>query len=546
MTRKAPHVCARLLRAPRPITPSPTIGLVASTTRFGYVLGVSSETYELNCPFCDKLYKLPREKVVKHVGKSIHCRRCGKPFSIPAIPHDDFDETIPVAVPLFAQPPAKVTSAPPPPPPAEPPPVQAAHDDPVPAETPAADSTVVETADVETAVVETAVIETGAALETFLNKHAAADASSYGLPADPWPVTEPVAEEHAHFDPPAPVFADSSPMETEEPIAPSLSEDVPQYTTEQPIAVEEAPSGIAVEHEDEPIAASEIPVHEHAPEEAFDEPPPVSSYFAAEQVTVESVPTVIDEPPAIVESEPVVETSLVESEPTPATQAPGTLDLSDTATAGEAISASEEASEPTEEDTIEAPPPHLPPVPVMLPPTQIAPKLRARPRTAVAPVFDAVSEEPVPRRGGLSAETPRVVESFDAAAPPAEEIEPATDQPSENESPITESVTADEPVLPHRIDREQPALSEHSEPFEHIAVSEPDLGLRVSALASTSIHDASAAASTELSPMSLSDRSIADLSVIRRFTALLAIMSVVIALVLVAILLAIMGILPKK
>jgi hypothetical protein len=68
----------------------------------------------------------------------------------------------------------------------------------------------------------------------------------------------------------------------------------------------------------------------------------------------------------------------------------------------------------------------------------------------------------------------------------------------------------------------------------------------VSALASTSIHDASAAASTELSPMSLSDRSIADLSVIRRFTALLAIMSVVIALVLVAILLAIMGILPKK
>jgi hypothetical protein len=61
---------------------------------------VATELFELNCPFCDKLYKLPREKVLKHQGKSIHCRKCGQPFSIPAPPeHEVGDEDgIPIAV----------------------------------------------------------------------------------------------------------------------------------------------------------------------------------------------------------------------------------------------------------------------------------------------------------------------------------------------------------------------------------------------------------------------------------------------------------------
>ncbi|MBV8782251.1 MAG: hypothetical protein JO353_12720 [Phycisphaerae bacterium] len=46
----------------------------------------SLEMYDLNCPFCDRVYKLPREKVVKHVGKTIFCRSCGKPFSVPPLP----------------------------------------------------------------------------------------------------------------------------------------------------------------------------------------------------------------------------------------------------------------------------------------------------------------------------------------------------------------------------------------------------------------------------------------------------------------------------
>ena len=50
---------------------------------------MGTNIYELNCPFCDKLYKLPRDKVLKHAGKSIHCRKCGKPFSIPVVPPDE-------------------------------------------------------------------------------------------------------------------------------------------------------------------------------------------------------------------------------------------------------------------------------------------------------------------------------------------------------------------------------------------------------------------------------------------------------------------------
>jgi hypothetical protein len=60
---------------------------------------VSTETFELNCPFCDKLYKLPREKVLKHAGRMIHCRKCGKPFSIPTLPGEELQiDSIPIAV----------------------------------------------------------------------------------------------------------------------------------------------------------------------------------------------------------------------------------------------------------------------------------------------------------------------------------------------------------------------------------------------------------------------------------------------------------------
>ena len=47
---------------------------------------MSIDIFDLNCPFCQKVYKLPREKVVKHVGKTIYCRGCGNPFSVPPLP----------------------------------------------------------------------------------------------------------------------------------------------------------------------------------------------------------------------------------------------------------------------------------------------------------------------------------------------------------------------------------------------------------------------------------------------------------------------------
>ncbi len=66
-----------------------------------------SDIYELNCPFCDKLYKLPRDKVVKHGGKAIHCRKCGQAFSIPILPTVDPEvaekEPVPIAAPAAEQ-----------------------------------------------------------------------------------------------------------------------------------------------------------------------------------------------------------------------------------------------------------------------------------------------------------------------------------------------------------------------------------------------------------------------------------------------------------
>lgn len=86
--------------------------------------GVGNDLFELSCPFCDKHYKVPREKVLKHAGKSIHCRHCGKAFVVPAIPGPEtqraieFDEPVPlkpatptpVPMPVIDEPP---TIAPP-------------------------------------------------------------------------------------------------------------------------------------------------------------------------------------------------------------------------------------------------------------------------------------------------------------------------------------------------------------------------------------------------------------------------------------------------
>ena len=44
-----------------------------------------SEIYELNCPHCDRAYRLTREKIEQNAGKQIKCRACGQPFVLPGV-----------------------------------------------------------------------------------------------------------------------------------------------------------------------------------------------------------------------------------------------------------------------------------------------------------------------------------------------------------------------------------------------------------------------------------------------------------------------------
>jgi hypothetical protein len=161
---------------------------------------------------------------------------------------------------------------------------------------------------------------------------------------------------------------------------------------------------------------------------------------------------------------------------------------------------------------------------MIVPPVPAPPRRLKRARTAVAPVFDPVAEEPQPRQRGRLAEgleTEAVDFSVFAST--------ASSSPSE--------VPAIETAIPeHEEDGSQD--SSLPPPLKKQSASEEELE-------ESPMPARQAAGSASLfSPAA--EKLAQDLSAIRRFAALQAIMSVVIAVVLVAILLTLLGIIPKK
>jgi hypothetical protein len=409
---------------------------------------VSSDIYELNCPFCDKLYKLPREKVIKHVGKSIHCRKCGQPFSIPALPPEEPDEITP--------PPGEV------------------------------------------------------------------------FPEQPPAATEPVI---AH---------ESEPIAVAEP-EPSASEPAEEYSIATPFASGDSFEPPALEEYAQPpivdfaIEPAADDLHEHD-EAAFTAPigdivdaPESASYFASESLVEATIPLERNEPTTIAiadevsaeESAPAAEFGSIEPEHPLESQPHESVH--EFAMADESVERPELPAElpealAAETQPIEAPPPQLPPVPVSAP---VPPKPRRGARTAVAPVFDAESEEPQPRRRGMFA-------SRAEQAAPIETI--PTDPAAAGESPVFEAI------------HEEVAVE--SEPSPAARSTEPETAMSAPKFAvgeAVPIAINPAIAPTQISPQILDVW-----SSVRRALMLLATMSVIIAIVLVAILLTLLGIIPKK
>jgi hypothetical protein len=443
---------------------------------------VSSDIFELNCPFCDKLYKLPREKVMKHVGKSIHCRKCGQPFSIPALPPDEPIEIAPPFEEVFPEEPPAPTE-----------PAIEAEPEPV-------------------AVMATAPV----VLE----------------PSEESPAAEEIAAEHAAPEEHEPQHSSSQPLGRE----PIVSEQLEEHPVEVPFATGDSfePPPLS-EYAEEPIAefAGEAPADGAfgADEESFDGPiteiasetPEAAKYFASESLLEPAIPLTDDEPPA---------DAISHEERAPESSAAGVVDSiepaepvpSDPHDSMRAFAMVDELPDSLdiESHVVETPPPQVATAPSAPPPLR---KPKKSVRALVAPVFDAESEEPQPRRRGMfgsrtEPEAPVEILAAVAAAPAEEvqavdvEVDKETDEP---ESSFASRLTG------------QPELE--------TAESEPPPAKR---------ERPPVVASPATGPMQASPEVLELWSAIRRSVALLATMSMIIAIVLIAILLTLLGIIPKK
>lgn len=54
-----------------------------------------AEIYELNCPHCDRAYRLTRDKIEANAGKQIKCRACGQPFVLPGVDAAEEEQAYP-------------------------------------------------------------------------------------------------------------------------------------------------------------------------------------------------------------------------------------------------------------------------------------------------------------------------------------------------------------------------------------------------------------------------------------------------------------------
>ena len=45
-----------------------------------------AELYEINCPHCDRPYRLTRQKLLRHAGRTTTCKSCDEQFVIPELP----------------------------------------------------------------------------------------------------------------------------------------------------------------------------------------------------------------------------------------------------------------------------------------------------------------------------------------------------------------------------------------------------------------------------------------------------------------------------
>jgi len=190
---------------------------------------------------------------------------------------------------------------------------------------------------------------------------------------------------------------------------------------------------------------------------------------------------------------------------------------------------------------IEAPPPPLPPIPVSTP---ALPKPRRGGRASVAPVFDPTEEEePQPRRRGRFGMRSEPRAPIDAAVSPAlEHDEPVADLPPGESMEITP------PVI--EASHPEPAVEKEStddgNTLELSADVVADTTPALPISEDPSLQVIAPAPSTAKADSAISTPVSEDLSAIRRSVALLATMSVIISVVLIAVLLALLGIIPKK
>jgi hypothetical protein len=307
---------------------------------------------------------------------------------------------------------------------------------------------------------------------------------------------------------------------------------------ENPVGQIEEPEGTAAWEEtgEETGTDSDGPAGEEAGEEVGE----ASSYFAAQAIPVESFDPGSDLPPMGDVEPPTASSISEEAEGT----AEGAEERAENEGTGEASefelspilpvreevkeseAPAERAAELVEEPVeVTPPPPPRVAVPVAAPPP---PKSRRGGRVAVTPVFDAVEEEPVPRRRGKFAIRSEAAEQTDApVALPVDAVATPVEPPVV-ESPREEVAGASE----------TPALDESGVG----AVPRPADAVSIS----PSREDPPILASTAMQSMPVMERTLQDWAAIRRSLALLAVMSVIIAVVLIAVLLAIVGIIPRK
>jgi len=320
-----------------------------------------------------------------------------------------------------------------------------------------------------------------------------------------------------------------------------------------------------------PNPLQDEPPSEHAPEQLnesapqrFDEPEPAAPIFeptsepaeapvrvsseVAAQETIPPVEEMPSPPPMSFEQTasegPFIDSpTTIQNAPTPE-EADDHAACPDSATPDEAVS-TEVSSELPETFPIEAPPPQLPPVPVSSP---APPKPRRGARASVTPVFALVQDEPEPRRRGrfgARIEPPGRIEPI--VTPVVEPIEPPIES-HPTESPPTKSPLVESTGI-EAADHEQPVEAEPIDKTEPIASAEPESDGEAPVLPSktdTPIRAAPTTPPVEAPSAAISSPPPADLSAIRRSVALLATMSVIIAVVLVAILLTLLGIIPRK